>query len=202
MGLFSDGDVVRTRTRLRSASGEDIVNVFHHVMSLASPQTDATVIPVINSFMNSMYGYIQPGIPSDVSFVDIDVQNVTTGDVYPAYPWPSLTVGGGTGDTMPEQCCALVVGRTGRTKTIARKFLGPFIEAANNDGAWYGTLLTQLGSFLDNYTANINISAGNLLIPIAARYLLGVIDSYAQIKSGYTSTGIYTQRRRRRGVGA
>lgn len=202
MTAFMPGDLLRVSCRLRAASGDDIVNVYHFFCLFEESVIEETVLTAITAYMDDLYGYIQPSIPSDVSFVDIDIQNISNEEVFPARDWDSLTVGGGTGDTMPEQCCGLVVGRTNASHVVGRKFLGPFIEAANLDGQWYSTLVTMLSDFLDKYLTELYIEAGSYLVPVVVKYLLGAPVSSEALTEGYTSGGIYTQRRRRRGVGA
>lgn len=198
---WEDGDIIRASCRLQSATGEDIVNVFHWKCFLTSPETDTYGISQTLYALDEMYDEIQPSIPSDVQFVDIDIANLTKGTVYAARDWPSLTAGGGTGDTMPEQVCGLVVGRTNVSHAIGRKFLGPFIEAANSDGTWYSTLLTMLQAFAGLYDNGIALTTGTMY-PGVPRIVGTIITAFNVFLSTYTSNQIYTQRRRRRGVGS
>lgn len=198
----SNGDVVRVTARLRTAQGEDILNVFHYKADTLTDFPLETVIEKIAETLDDMYSSIQPAIPSDVSFIDIDGQNVSTGEVGPSVPWPARTVGGGTGDTMPEQLAGLCVGHTAMPHVVARKFLGPFIEADNADGTWASGLVAALADFATAWLTKPSISIGNEFIPGVARYVLGgLIDRFVPIGSTSSSNQIYTQRRRRRGVG-
>jgi len=198
---IQDGEVLRAAARLRSASGEDIVNVYHWKWT-GDPVDLSLVVPSVSQALDGRYDEIQPGIPSDVTFVDISYSNATTGEVYPAQSWPTQTSGGGTGDTMPEQCCGLIVGRTNAPHTMGRKFIGPFIEADNADGAWASGLVTAFGLFLSNYLSDIAVSTLGNMTPVVVTYVGNAITRIKSILSGFTSNAIYTQRRRRRGVGA
>lgn len=202
MAQWVNGDIIKVTARLRSATGEDIENVYHYLCDFTTSVLDENVIAVILSTIDVMYDKFQPEIPSDVTFVDIDITNVTQDLVYAARSWPVQTVGGGTGDTMPEQACALVVGRTNKPKVVGRKFLGPIYAAANQDGAWHSTLLGMLADYIVQYLAIQVLSSGNQIIPVVAKYIAGVYQSYTELTEAYTSSGIYTQRRRRRGVGS
>lgn len=202
MALWQNGDVIKFVTRLRSASGEDIQNVFHYKLDLDQPVTDTVVIPTFLDRLDLMYDKIQPDIPGDVTFVDIDVENITQDIVYGAQAWPNQTTGGGTGDTMPEQLCGLVVGRTNSPHAVGRKFLGPFIEAANLDGVWYSTLLGFLTDFAALYDTPIDLGASKVAVPGIPKWINQVLTAFNFFYETYTSNGIYTQRRRRRGVGA
>lgn len=202
MSDFEDGDIVRVTCLLRAASGDDIQNVYHYKIAAPAPVSESVVTGQIRTQMNAMYSDIQPEIPADVSFVSIDIANLTKGEVFPAYSWPTLTAGGGTGDTMPEQVTALVVGRTNQSHVVGRKFLGPFIEASNDDGTWRSTLLTMLGSFAGKYITSLVFGGGATAAPGVVRWVGGVIDRFTPVFTAVTNNQIYTQRRRRRGHGA
>jgi len=199
---WHDGDIIRCTARLRSASGEDIENVFHWKLYLNQDMSDGQGFYYLKPAVDMMYDAIQPEIPSDVTFVDMDFANLTQDLVYGASAWPTQTVGGGTGDTMPEQNCALVVGRTNAPHAIGRKFLGPFIEAANADGAWGSTLLGMLGTFAGLYDNAVTMAEYGAGIPGIPKIVNDAIVAFNHFYEVYTSNQVYTQRRRRRGVGA
>lgn len=197
---IGENDVIRAACRLRDGYGSDIMNVFHFRYS-GSATDSAEVGPILRTALDNMYDNIQPAIPSDTSFIDIDLSNASSGLIEAAQPWPVQTVGGGTGDQMPSKDTALVVGRTNFPKSVSRKFLGPFIEADNSDGVWASGLLTALEAFLVDYLADVAITTIGNLTPGVGRYLAGVLTGFTPINGGYTSNGIYSQRRRRPGVG-
>lgn len=199
---WNDGDVIRAVARLVTATGEDIENVFFYKCQFNYSVAEAICTSAVAARVDEMYDFIEPAIPSDVTFADIDIQNLTQGLVYAALPWPVQTSGGGTGDTMPEQVCGLVVGRTNQSHVVGRKFLGPFIEANNTDGTWQSGLVAALGSFAADYISAIALGSSGGLIPGAARIVNGVVTAFNFFLTQYTSNGVYTQRRRRRGVGS
>jgi hypothetical protein len=197
----TDGDVIRAACRLRDGYGSDILNVYHFMYAGAT--TNSTVLgPFLINALDLMYDHIQPAIPSDTTFVDIDLSNATTGEVEAARAWQYQTAGGGTGAQMPSKDTALVVGRTNRSKVVGRKFLGPFISDTNVDGVWSSGFLTSLGDFLTDYLADVIVGAVGSLSPGVARYIAGVFNRFTLIDTGYCTNGIYSQRRRRPGVGS
>lgn len=196
-----DGDIWRATCHLRSASGEDIYNVFHFKHDGISENEGSLAVSVL-TVLDNLYDDIEPAIPSDVSFVDIDLANVTQGLVYPSHPWPVQTNGGGTGDTMPEQLCGNLYAGTAFPHTIGRKFFGPFIESNNTDGVWASGLLAALADAAVHYLADVVLASGGVLHPGVAKYVNGVVTRFAPLLSAAVSSGIFTQRRRRRGVGA
>lgn len=201
MSNLSDGDVLRFTARLRTSDGSDVCNVYTYRVD-GSGETLSLALTNVAGVLNAAYDHIQPGIPSDTTFVDISAENLTTHEVTAAQPWPTLTAGGGTGDTMPNQCCGLVVGRTETSKTMGRKFLGPFYEGANADGVWSAGQTTALGDFLIHYLGQVTVGSNVFLKPVVAHVVNGVVSRIADIWTAYTSNQIYTQRRRRPGVGA
>jgi len=201
MASWANGDIIKIVTRMRSATGEDILNVFHYRWE-GDPIDDSTGFETLRNHMDAIFDIIASDIPADVAFIDIDCTNVTQEIFYGTDPWPSLTVGGGSGDTMPEQCCALVTATTNRSKTLGKKFLGPFIEAANSDGTWYGTLLSALANFAAAYIADVTVTDVGAFIPVLVHYVGNVLTYVTDIVGNGTSNQVFTQRRRRRGVGA
>lgn len=197
---INDGDVVRVTCRLTDGYGSNIINTYHFMYAGSTTDSGAAGTD-IRQYMDDMYDEIQPAIPSDTSFVDIDLANVSQGYVEAAQAWPVQTAGGGTGDQMPSKDTALLVGRTNFPKQCGRKFLGPFIEADNSDGVWASGLLTALQAFLAMYLDNIGHSLIGTFSPGVAKYVNGIYNSFKLINGGYTSNGIYSQRRRRPGVG-
>lgn len=198
---IGSGDVIRAACRLRDGYGSDIMNVYHFVYT-GSATDSAEVGTPLRQALDDMYDHIQPAIPSDTSFIDIDLSNASSGLIEASQPWPVQTVGGGTGDQMPSKDTALCVGRTNFPHVTARKFLGPFIEADNSDGVWASGLVSALTDFLADYLADIAVTTVGNLSPAVGRYVAGVLTGHTPINGGYTSNGIYSQRRRRPGVGA
>lgn len=198
---IANNDTIRAACRLRDGNGSDIVNVFHFRYT-GSATDSAEVGPPLREALDDMYANIQPAIPSDTSFIDIKLTNASSNSVEAAQPWPTRTVGGGTGAQVPSMNCALVVGRTNSAHKIGRKFLGPFIHTNNDDGKWASGLLTALSDFLAAYLADIAITTVGSLSPTIARYVEGLFIGDTFINGGYTSNNVYTQRRRRPGVGA
>lgn len=202
MSDVENQNVMRAVTRLRTANGDDIMNTWHWVFN-GSAADSGVVLAAITAKLDALYDIIQPGIPNDVSFVDIDIANATKREVFAAQDWPALTVGGATGDTMPEHCCALVLGRTNVPKVSGRKFLGPFGEASNVDGAWENGLLLSLGQLAADWMENIVIDGGRTLAPVVARYIGGgALSGFTHLITAVVDNRIAVQRRRKRGVGA
>lgn len=197
----SNGDIVRAAARLRTASGDDIVNVFTYKYDGGGMALDSFA-DFISVGIDELYQNIQPSIPSDVSFVDIDVMDLTTGEVTGAKPWPTLTVGGGTGDTAPQQCCGLVLGTTAASHTMARKFLGPFIKSGLGDGVWGSTVAAQLADFTAAFILPVAIGLLGEATPVVAQIVNNAVTRVTDILGTFSNNGVYTQRRRKPGVGA
>lgn len=194
-------DIIRAAARLRTATGDDIVNVFTFRYEGTDIALDA-LAGYIAAGLDSMYANIQPEIPSDVSFVDIDVQNLSTLEVTGAVPWPNLTAGGGTGDSAPQQCAGLILGETTFSHTMARKFLGPFIKTGLGDAVWGSTLAGMLADFAVDFLNPIAVGVLGEVAPVVVTFVDGAVHRVADIISTFTNNAVYTQRRRRPGVGA
>lgn len=199
--FWHEGDIIRVTAKMVDSTTGDIQNVYHFKYG-GSDVAEESAIGNILAIIDDMYDDIQPAMPADMIFHSIDVANVTQSIVYAARNWPTQVNGGGTGDTMPEQNCALVVGRTDYPKTVARKFLGPFIEADNADGSWASGLFSALGDFMTKYLTTTVFGSNSTLAPVAVHYVNNAVTRVSEILSGYCTNYVYTQRRRRRGVGS
>jgi hypothetical protein len=194
------GDILKAVTTLRTATGEDIQNVFHW-RYVGDAVNELTVNSAIKAALDGMFDNIEPAIPSDVEFVNIDITNVTQQIFYGTAFWPSQDFGGGTGDTAPEQLCALVTGTTNRSKTLGKKFLGPFVTSTLTDGVWTNGFVAALGAFMQDYIADVAIAGLGYLRPVLVHYVNNVMTYLTEIIGGHTGNEVYTQRKRRRGVG-
>jgi hypothetical protein len=149
-----------------------------------------------------MYDKIEPNIPSDVTFDTIDFANVTQELVYASVGWPTQTVGGGTGDTMPETNSFMVWGSTNKPHTLGRKFLGPFIESTNTDGTWSSGLATMVIDWAAAYISSVTLLGAIIAKPVVAHYVAGLVTRVTDLLAAHFTSIVKTQRRRRRGVGA
>jgi hypothetical protein len=202
MAAFNANDIVRTVVKIIGQAGDVYENVYHHQYTGPGSSIIATAFS-IGAWVSDLYNIIQPNIPGDVTISSFDVTNVTQKQVYAEEDIPDIGAGGGTGDTMPEQCCALVLGRTARPKTVGRKFLGPFIESQNADGNWGSDVFNTLDNFAIAWLTDIDYDAGNShLSPVVVHYTGGgEYTTVTPLDSFAVSSQIYTQRRRRRGFG-
>lgn len=201
MADFDIGDIIRVAARLRTADGGDIVNVYHWRVENEVATYDDLEALILAGY-DDLYGDIEANIPSDVSFYDIDIKNLTKNVVYPAISWGDLIQGGGTGATAPESCALVVSGGTNATKTVARKFLGPFISSQLNDGVWASGTSSAAAGFLARWLLGFTSVGGTHLAPVVVRLLEGAIDRVVDITSGKVSNAVRNQRRRQRGVGS
>lgn len=201
MSTVVNQDIIRAAARLRTASGDDIVNVFHFRYEGGDVALDALANSVAIG-LDAMYDNIASAIPADVTFVDIDVQNLSDGQVTGAVAWPTQTVGGGSGDTAPQQCTANVLGTTAYSHTAARKFLGPFIKSALGDGVWGSGVLADIAAFAADFINPIAIGVVGEVTPVVIKLVNGAVLRVADILATQVNNTIYTQRRRRPGVGA
>jgi len=201
MAEYHDGDIVKAVCSMHVSTGDDVQNVFHW-RYVGPSASDALVNDALLEYVDDMYGLIQAGMPADMTFWSIDITNVTQEIFYGAYDWPGQISGGGSGDTMPEQNCALVTASTIRSKTLGKKFLGPFIESNNADGVWAGGMVGSLASFAAAWLTDIAVDVAGALQPVVVHYVANQIVYYTDLLASHVTNAVYTQRRRRRGVGA
>jgi len=203
MADWNDGDVIRATAKMSVNGVYDIQNVFHWTYG-GAPVAASTAITALAQAIDDMYDSIEPEISQNVQFTEIDIQNVTQGEVYAAVDWPVQNTGGNSGGTlMPLSNALLVVGRTNRSKTMGKKYIGGLTESANSSGQWTGAILGMVTSFIADYLASITISSGKVLTPVVAHYLAGgIVDYVTNLVTGFYTTNPVQQRRRRAGTGS
>lgn len=127
------GDIIRVAARLKDQDNQDVVNVWHVVSHTLTPVTDANAMSDVADYMEEIYDEVRPHIHSGADFYDINFFNVTQDHPMGSVPWPTLTVGAGSGDPLPSQVSAMIRGTTGQSRNWARKFFGPYSETSNTD---------------------------------------------------------------------
>jgi hypothetical protein len=126
-------DVIRIAARLKDQDNQDVVNVWHVQSAGVALVSDAIAMAELGTYLELIYDEVRPHIHAAADFYDLNFFNVTTDHPMGSTPWPTLTVGAGTGDPLPSQVSAMIRGTTGLSRNWARKFFGPYSETANTD---------------------------------------------------------------------
>lgn len=199
-----DGDILRVSLNFELGDGTLYQNIYHYIRDGTDPFSDAAHITAISSALATAYaeinGLVRNDVTEQLSSVDriewvtdawVLTENIGT--------FTMTWVPGGAGEGLPYQSAPYVIFKTERPRSIGKKFLFPFTEAAQDE-----TILTA-GSVTSivEYAADIVTSI--------------ILGGDATLTAGIPRTGVNTwfnflvavvpdllgsQRRRRPGVGA
>jgi len=197
---WHDGDIIRATAKM-DYGGDDIQNVFHYRYN-GPDVVDTTAISSVLAAIDNIYDNFEPAMNTGLAFTTIDITNVTQGLVYPDEDWPNQTTGGDADPVMPNQCCLMMLGRTNRSKTLARKFMGPFTEGDHTGNAWVSGLVSSAGTALVDWLTGYSFGGGSQLSPVVVHYVNNAINRVSDILTGVVTDAVYTQRRRRKSVGS
>ena len=196
---IATGDVIRVTAGLKFQTSHDVQNVFHCdcVNDNSASQTDLR--DDLADYLETVYDSLISGFIDDTTFDGIDIFNVTQDNPEPSVAWPTLTVGGSSGESLPEGVAALVLGRTAVSKVQGKKYFGVYDESAITDGVWNSGALTNLGLAAADYITPFTGGSGATWDP-------GVFSRATMAFTPFSEASVNNvaayQRRRKRGVGS
>lgn len=162
------GDIIRVAPRLSKPGTGDFVNVYFFEVTAPVTDTDGDILASLATLMDTMYNSFLSSIHTSVNFEDINLFNETQSIPYGNVPWPTLTSGtGGSSDSLPGQVALFMRGLSGFSKSWARKFIGPFVEATNGlDGTIASGLMTQAAAFGALWLAGATAPSSTFMRPV------------------------------------
>lgn len=194
------GDVLRVAARAVVNGQDDLVNTYHYQLVGGASQSDAVTLIDLGALMEDIYVNLLSYQHSDVVYADIAVFNVTQDRSLGVINWPTIDDGFASGDWLPNQVAAFVMGKTAYIRNTAKKFFGGFTETGNATGGSVGTaLLAQLVDAGVAWLAGAPSTGGGDWLPVVWNKKLSI---WANITTLVVSTVWSTQRRRRPGRGS
>lgn len=190
-GTLNDGTIVQNRKRFKC--------------SFVAPQTEAAVLTAVDTWVETLYGFVASQIDANVVLdqgtVDVIEWNGTDAIwevVRNIGVYSPLDTFSNLADPLPNQCAAFVIGNTGRPKTKGRLFVFPFGEDMQDHGVLTAGALTALGNLAAQYILTQSLGGGNDLISGVVREAANAWWPFGSVSY---ADSIGTQRRRRAGVG-
>lgn len=130
------GDIIRLSCVFTDSVGGQQVNVFHLQINTVGSGGPTGFMEDVQDWVNGLYTQIQGEISNNVTGTRLEFVNITTPAVYgPVMFSPSFT-GGASTTPLPTGVTMLVIGRTGVSRVIARKYLPKMAEAAYDGVHW------------------------------------------------------------------
>lgn len=204
---LNDGDIIRVAARILWNLGSDIVNVWYCRIDDANSLDLDDSLDDVGEWIEDIYDNFSGNMANNATFEDISVSNVTQDLSYGARSWPTLTVGGGSGDALSPGYGIFVYFPTTTPGVQGRKWFAPFTETVHLDGVWDGTLLTGIaGGLADGVLASFLGTNGTLLTAVIPHLVSGGVALDPPVYIPYTEASISNnpgyQRRRRPGFGS
>lgn len=191
-------DIIRVTMNMIWDGVDIFQHVYHYKYTGTQPVLNGDARAALITDLNFAYEQIN-GRQSDLlTYGELNFYHVT-GD----YPMPdggfgTTLVGTQIGTPLPTQACGLVIFRTATKRSIGKKFFPGFISADTADGTTFETnVQTALTAWSSNVFVGPTVGDGAL---IPGNYNATLLDFRPWI-SYVVRPGIYTQRRRRVGVG-
>lgn len=199
MADVNDGDVLRVAAVMQLDLIHEITNVWHLLVLSGGPMTFATATPEIQEYMDLMWFDLDTRLTNNQTADRLEVQNVTTDEVFGAINWGVFAQGGSAAHHLPLGVCAFAWGRTRTPRVQIRKYMGVFTEDDVSDGSWSGAFLTDLQTMIDDHITPNTMAGGLELQGVAYNRTLG---THTLATNGAVSQEPAYQRRRKRGRGS
>lgn len=193
------GQVIQVTLRGEWPGGDEAQQVIYLVNDGDSNAADADVLTAADLYMIDAYNDILTYVSNSFSWLTIRVYNITQDKPIGDQALSTTVTGTSVTQPLPYQCSGLVSFPTKKKKTVGKKYIPGLTEGAQDDANALLSAavddLQDLGDTLvDGFTAG-----GQEFIP--GTYNLAT-QTFTKFESAIARGGIYTQRRRRPGVGA
>lgn len=194
------GNRIRVTAVLSAGLTSTVMNVYHlEVTDLADGGTNEfEIMTDIAAWMDGCYNAIAAMYSTDVTAVEIRGYNETEDFPMPTVFFPSFTGGTFSGETAPYGVCAQLVLRTGVSRVVGRKYLGPLAEQAFTDGL----LNTDILDDIIAYAAALAEGVTGAAYDNFARFGIAAASGVVHGVTGFSIASVPAyQRRRKQGRG-
>lgn len=148
-------------------------NVFWYQVTTLVSGDEGDVQDDFETKMVAMFANASDWFSSDYSLEHLRMTNETQKQ-FVGQEFPVFAGGGAAGASTPAQVAVEVLGRATKLGHVARKYLGPCIEATHDDGRLVAGALADFGLFAVEYTASfVGATSGNLYQPVMVKVLPG-----------------------------
>jgi hypothetical protein len=200
----SNGDVVKAVVTFTTAEGGIIQNTFHWLAEFAASQTDAAVLAAVIGWVGNLYDTMAGQYNPELDDPDVEVDLVE----WSVDHWETVqrvgegiagTTFTGLGEILPLQCAPVVNRRTEKPRSRGRCFLPPMGEDTQEKGELSAAAITAITAAMAFLLLDISVTSGNDLIPGVASDKWTI---FLPALNAFFNDQVFTQRRRRLGVGA
>jgi hypothetical protein len=169
-----------------------------HVRSSGPTADNPTAAAALAEWIETVYAGLASVLSEHTTFESINILLLATDEALGDFAWPTLTIGGATGDQLPAADCCLSLQRTGFSRHVGRKYWGPFSEANQNDGLWDATVVNACQAAALAASTTFTAANGVNMLGVVLNFALGTGFNVSQVA---TAGLVRSQRRRNRGIG-
>lgn len=199
MADINVGDVLRVAGVMNIDGQYEITNVWHMLVEAAPNGAFLDNVADIQQYFDLLVATTDTFF-TDNQFADhLEVQNVTTLDVFGSIDWGTFAQGGAAQQHTALGVCVFAWARTRRPRVQIRKYFGVFTENDLADGVWQAGVLGACNASMAVHVASQTLTNGLELQGVAWNRAA----STYQLPINHTSSAEPAyQRRRKRGVGS
>lgn len=193
------GDILRINANMLLDDVGDNQNIYHFEWAGVGGIDDDLAMDQIAAAMDDLYLTINTLVSDAISYINMTGQNLTQSILLPTKAWPTLALGGSTGQLLPPETYGQIYFRTTRPKTRASKRLGGFTENDNTlAGNVGGPLEIAMQAFGDLLVAGLPDPVARTTFGAYNRLL----DRFTPVNAAIVSPEWRSLKRRRRGTGS
>lgn len=195
-------DIIRVAVRMSGPDGQDIINVWHLLVSTLSGGDNDDVLADIATIVQTIYDHVKPAITGNQSDRDISAQNLNNSELLGTTSWDASWQGTATGDELPATVSPFSLFRTGLSRRLGKKYWGVTTEAVQTDGAitlsaaqtgLANAIAAVIGGFTGGTTSNVYV---------VGTYNENLTPAFVPFNEAVYRGNLRQQRRRYPGVGS
>ena len=194
------GDLIKGTVTMQYNGVDKFLSTYNCFITGGGGTSDDDFMSDFQTVMYSAYGYIDDIQSDNVAYLECQFYNETQERPMGTYPWDSTPAGVLSAEALPLQCQGLALFHTFTKRSVGKRFIPGLTEAAVTGGQ---TLVTAAQTAIWNFTQVLITTKSTVL---DTEWKMGnyrpVGTYFIGWESGTARAGIYTQRRRRLGVGA
>lgn len=179
--------------------GTRVQNVFQWLTAVLIDGDEANVTLDFEAKVPSLYAFISDWFSSDYTLEHIRITNDTQ-KTFVGQPSPVYAGAGAADASTPAQVAIQVLARAQELGHVARKYIGPCIEAAHTNGSLVAGALADFQGFAGAWALPfIGATTGNDYQPVMVKYAVGGgVASFKIIDENLTTVTPVARTQRRR----
>lgn len=195
----NNGDCLLATVQMQWQGVDIFQSVFHARYTTASPETDDVVMTAVVVGLEAAFSQIDNLQHEDLVYLGTKFYNITQERPMGEQNWYSVPSPAETSEPLPLQCQALALFYTATKRSVGKKFIPAFTVSQVTDGQ---TLTTSAKVAVQDFADELLTARSTIDGEIAFGNWRDPVTYFIPWTSAVARAGVYTQRRRRLGVGS